>query len=173
MNPSTSSLVGDLVLRPHHTALCVEDFDAARDFFVSVLGFEVEGEMDRRSEPGLSLVVALPDALIRWGMLVRDGYRLELFKYYNPPGRAHGPRQSDRGYTHFALEVSDVDAAYERLIAQGYRTTSAPQTLRGGKTRALYILAPEDNVVELIQFLQPAHVPNAASPSEAPQTPPP
>ena len=158
MNPTSdaerpaSATLSDLVLRPHHTALCVNDFDAARDLFVDLFGFEVEGEMDQRSEPELARVVALPHAVIRWAMLVRNDYRIELFKYYVPDGKTHGTRQSDRGYTHIALEVTDVDAAYGRLISAGYRTTCAPQALRGGRTKVIYLLAPEDNVVELIQF---------------------
>ena len=76
--------LGDLIVAPHHTALSVEDFEAARDFFVSVLGFDLEGEMDRRTD--IAPVVALPDACVRWAMLNRGGYRLELFKYYSPAG---------------------------------------------------------------------------------------
>lgn len=151
----TAVSVRDLVARPHHTALCVDDFEAARELFVQVFGFEVESEMDQRSEPGLSRVVALPDVVIRWAMLVHGGYRLELFKYYHPTGRREKLQQCDAGYTHVALEVTDVDTAYARLVAGGYRTTCPPQTLRGGRTKAVYILAPEHNVIELIEFVQP------------------
>lgn len=144
--------VSDLVRRAHHTALCVEDFAAARDFFVDILGFTVEGEMDQRQEPGLAAVVALPGAVIRWGMLMRDHYRIELFKYYQPAGRKDPVRQCDLGYTHMAFEVTDVEAAYARLTGAGYRTTCPPQKLRGGRTKVIYLLAPENNVVELIEF---------------------
>ena len=142
--------LSDLIVRPHHTALSVENFEATRDFFVSVLGFRLEGEMDRRSD--IASVVALPDACVRWAMLNRDGYRLELFKYYSPAGERHGRRQSDRGFTHIALEVSDVDEAYRRVTALGLRTTCPPKMLRGGATKVIYLLGPEDNVVELIEL---------------------
>lgn len=142
--------LSDLIIAPHHTALSVEDFEAARDFFVSVLGFDLEGEMDRRTD--IAPVVALPDACVRWAMLNRDGYRLELFKYYSPTGERHGRRQSDRGFTHIALEVSDVDEAYRRVSALGLRTTSTPKVLRGGATKVIYVLGPEDNVIELIEL---------------------
>ena len=79
---------------PHHTALSVQDFVAARDFFVKVLGFTLEGEMDWRTD--IAPVVVLPDACIRWAILVRNGYRVELFKYYTPDGEWHRRRQSDR-----------------------------------------------------------------------------
>jgi len=93
---SAQRSVNDLIVRAHHAALCVQDFDAARDFHVRVLGFEVEDELDRRCEPALGAVVG------------------------------------------------------------AYSTTCAPQVLRGGRTKAVYLLAPEGSVVELIEFPQRA-----------------
>ena len=142
--------LNDLIVASHHTALSVEDFEAARDFFLTVLGFTLEGEMDRRTD--IAPVVALPEACVRWAMLVRNGYRLELFKYYSPGGKRHSRRQSDRGFTHIALEVSDVDEAYRRVVALGIRTTCPPKLLRGGLTKVIYVLGPEDNVIELIEL---------------------
>jgi len=133
----------------------VQDFPAARDFYIDVLGFRVEGEMDRRDEPALGTVVGLPGAVVRWAMLARDSFRLELFKYYAPAGRREVNRQCDAGYTHVAFEVRDVDEAYRRLTAAGHRTTAPPQMLRGGRTKVIYLLAPEDSVVELIEFRDP------------------
>ncbi|MBS0304464.1 MAG: VOC family protein [Proteobacteria bacterium] len=152
----TRPLLDGLVVRPHHTALCVDDFDAARDFFTGLVGMQVEGEMDQRSEPALGVVVGLPGAVIRWAMLVLDGYRLELFKYYRPEGRRLDARQCDRGLTHIAFEVYDADAAYARLGAAGVATVSPPQDLRGGRTRPFYAIGPEGITVEFIQFRTPA-----------------
>lgn len=159
METAPDGCVDDLIVRAHHAAVCVQDFDAAREFYVEVLGFRVEGEMDRRAEPALGEVVGLPGAVVRWGMLVRDDFRLELFKYYTPQGRTDPNRQCDAGYTHLAFEVRDVDAAYARLLAAGHRTTSPPQVLRGGRTKVIYLLAPEGSVVELIEF--PGNAPAA------------
>lgn len=152
----SQTTVSDLVVRPHHTAVCVKEFETARDFYVTVLGFRIEGEIDRRAEPGLSRVVALPDAVVRWAMLAREPYRVELFKYYTPEGRATPARQCDTGYIHMAFEVRDVDEAYRRLTDGGYATTAPPQELRGGLTKVIYLLGPEDIVTELVEFRKPA-----------------
>ncbi len=146
------SLLGDLVVRPHHTAVCVEDFDAAQDFFCDILGMRVEGAMARRDEAGLSAVVGLPGAAARWAMLERDGYRIELFKYFQPEGVTVNIRQCDRGITHVAFQVTDADAAYEKIIAAGFDTYSPPIDLRGGASRPFYIKGPEGIVVELIEI---------------------
>jgi catechol 2,3-dioxygenase-like lactoylglutathione lyase family enzyme len=149
---TTLPLLDDLIVAPHHTALCVKDFATAREFFVRVLGFVVEGEMERRDDVGE--VVGLPGAVIRWAMLRRQSYRLELFKYIEPDGVPTPPRQCDNGYTHIALEVADVDAAYARLRGAGIATVSPPRELRGGATKAVYVRGPEDSIIELIQFLR-------------------
>lgn len=152
MTLQSAASVDDLITRAHHAAVCVTDFDAARDFYVQVLGFRVEGEMDQRAEPALGTVVGLPGAVVRWGMLVREAFRLELFKYYTPEGCPTPNRQCDAGYTHVAFEVRDVDEAYRRLTDAGYATTAPPQVLRGGRTKVIYLLAPEGSIVELIEF---------------------
>jgi glyoxylase I family protein len=147
-----TSLLGDLVVRPHHTAVCVEDFDEAQSFFCDVVGMKVENAADQRSEVNLGVVVGLPGAVIRWAMLERDGYRIELFKYHRPQGTTIHIRQCDRGITHIAFQVTDADAVYERITAKGYRAFSRPHDLRGGATRPFYVSGPEGIVIEFIEI---------------------
>ena len=148
----TTPLLEGLVMRPHHTAVSVADFDKARAFFTDVVGMRLEAEMDRRGERELGIVVGLPGAILRWGMLELAGYRIELFKYYEPEGRPVPIRQCDHGLTHIAFQVNDSEAAYARLREAGYETFSAPQNLRGGVTRPFYAKGPEGIAVEFIQF---------------------
>lgn len=142
----------DALLRPHHTAVCVTDFERALRFYTEFLPFELEGEMDRRSEPALGEVVGLPGAVIRWAMLRLGSHRVELFKYYEPQGRTDARPQCDLGYSHFAIEVADVDAVFEQAIAWGYVALSPPRDLRGGRTRAFYLCEPQGAITEFIQF---------------------
>lgn len=152
MSETQGSGIGGLIKATHHTAICVDDFDAARDFYVDMLDFTVSAEKDRRDEPALGEVVGLPGAVIRWALLARDDHRIELFKYLEPEGRKDIRPQCDCGYTHMAFEVSDVDAAYEKLVAAGYRTNSPPLPMRGGQAKVFYVLAPEGNVTEFMEF---------------------
>jgi glyoxylase I family protein len=152
MAAPSSPLLHGVIVGPHHTAVSVENFDKARAFFTDVIGMTVENEMDRRGEPELGIVVGLPGAVIRWAMLELSGYRVELFKYYEPEGKPIAIRQCDRGLTHIAFQVNDSDQAYERLRGAGYETFSAPQNLRGGLTRPFYAIGPEGIAVEFIEF---------------------
>lgn len=47
--------------------------------------------MSRRTD--IVPVGALPEACICWAMLERNGYRIELFKYYGLRGERHDCRQ--------------------------------------------------------------------------------
>lgn len=142
----------DPVLRPHHTAICVNDFDRAKRFYIDFLGFQLEDELDQRDEAGLATVTGLPGAVIRWAMLVHGSHRLELFKYYTPQGETQPRRQCDFGYNHFAFLVDDVDAVYAQVKQAGYETLSEPQTLRGGRSRVFYVAEPEGAITEFAQF---------------------
>lgn len=145
----------DDLLKAHHTAICVNDFDRAKRFYIDFLGFELEGEMDQRGEAALGEVVGLPGAVVRWAMLRHGDYRLELFKYYSPAGDAQPRRQCDFGYNHMAFEVVDVDAVYEQVVQAGYRCVSPPKVMRNGNTKVFYVAEPEGAVTEFMQFMKP------------------
>ena len=130
----------DKKLQAHHTAVSVNDFERAKNFYLNFLGFELEGEMDHRSEAALSEVVGLPNATIRWAMLRHGQYRVELFKYYTPQGDMQPRRQCDLGYNHMAFEVADVDGVYQQAVDAGYECVSSPQLLRGGRTKVFYLV---------------------------------
>lgn len=144
--------VSDLVKRVHHTAICVQDFDAMRRFLVDFLGFEVDGEAAERRDAELSLVTGLPNVSLRWGLYRCGSHRVELFHYFSPAGTSRPPAQCDTGFTHLAFEVSDVHEAHHRATVAGYRPNSAPQTMRGGVSQVFYLPGPEGLVVEFMQF---------------------
>src|SRR5438067_432256 len=143
----------DDLLLTHHTAICVTDFERARDFYLHFLGFELEGEMDHRSEPALGEVVGLPGAVVRWAMLRHGSHRVELFKYYKPEGDTRPRRQCDFGYSHMAFEVADVDSVFKQVTEAGYQTVSAPRVMRNGRAKVFYLAEPEGAITEFIQFL--------------------
>lgn len=146
--------VADLVEHVHHTAICAQDFDAMRDFFVDFLGFEVEGEKTERSEPELALVTGLPGARLRWALLRLGSHRIELFHFYSHDGRSSPAAQCDTGFTHLAFEVRDVDETHARAVSAGFAPLSPPQVMRGGVCRVFYLRGPEDIVVEFMEFAQ-------------------
>jgi len=106
----------------HHVSINVRDVPAARDFYVGVLGLT-----ERADRPDFSFDGAWLDA---------GSQQIHLIKADVPP---------DRGQ-HFALAVTDLDAAVAELRGRGVRVTD-PVPVGTGRQSFLY--DPAGNRIEL------------------------
>lgn len=149
---SGNALLSTLVVKAHHTAVSVRDFEAALAFFANVVGMRVEGDRDWRREENLGLVTGVKDPTVHWAMLELNGFRIELFKYYQPEGRRHVINQNDSGLTHLCFQVTSADETYDRLVKTGYRTLSKPLELRSGASKTFYCEGPEGIIVEFLEL---------------------
>jgi glyoxylase I family protein len=134
----------------HHVAIGVGDMEKALSFYRDLLGMEVVFDIEAQG-PVMDVIQALEGAKARIVMLRLGEQNLELFQYRLPPPKPMpvGLRMSDRGLTHFALQVPNVDELYRKWKAKGVRFYSEPQQL--GPTRVVYLYDPEGVTVELIQ----------------------
>ena len=95
-------------------------------------------------------------------MLQAGNAYLELFEYASPAARPADPDRppADHGYTHFCLDVIDIDAEYERLVARRHDVPQPPAHDRGdsatARLRAIYGRDPDGNIVELQEILDAA-----------------
>ncbi|TDR88028.1 VOC family protein [Enterovirga rhinocerotis] len=150
-SPSTPLLAG-LIVRAHHVALGVADFDGAVGFLRDVIGMRLLGEIDHRREEALDRMVGLPEIDVHWAMLELSGFHVELFHYYHPAGRPVPIRQCDHGLTHLCFEVYDLALVHERLEAAGYHANAEPLEVRGGRAKGIYVTGPEGIVVEFAEL---------------------
>ena len=126
-----------------HIGLNVGDLAAMMRWYCDALDLEVEFEF------------TLPDVAFSGAMLTsRHGYRVELL---HRDGDHAGMQPSSpvdaaltRGYGHFALDVADVDAAYEELIAAGSGDRMSPRPSPEPGVRMAYVADPEGNLIELL-----------------------
>ena len=125
-----------------HVGLTVGDLDALRDWYGRSLSLAVEFEF------------ALPEFAFRGVMLRGDGYRLELLER---AGSSAGSPAGDpieaaltRGFGHIALDVPDVDAAYDRLRGLGAADRMSPRPSPEPGVRMAYVADPEGNLIELL-----------------------
>ena len=83
-----------------------------------------------------------------------DGTLIELLKDENHP-RPSPPKLElcDRGISHVAFTVADVDAAWRTLCAEGCEVLSDPLTAPDGKARLFFARDPEGNLLEIVQVM--------------------
>ena len=94
-------------------------------------------------------------------MLQAGNAYLELFQYESPQGTPADPERNpaSHGYTHFCIDVTDIDAEYARLSESGMTFHGPPPTtdeLGHGALRAIYGRDPDGNIIELQEILDPA-----------------
>lgn len=143
----------------HHVALSVPDLERARAFYVDVLGFEAIFQSGWRDAPLVDRVMGVRDGAGR-AMLVKAGnLYLELFEFERPapPPLDPTPPVHRYGYTHIALDVSDIDAIHRRLCEAGLSFNCPPQTSYG--VRTTYGRDPFGNWIELQQIDDDALMP--------------
>jgi catechol 2,3-dioxygenase-like lactoylglutathione lyase family enzyme len=143
----------------HHVAISTGDMERALRFYRDTLGFEQAWEGSWPSgTPVADRITALDGSAARQVMLRSGNAFVELFEYAAPEARPGDPARpvNDHGITHLCLDVTDLDAEYERLSAAGVRFHCEPQDLGAG-VRTTYARDPDGNVVEL-QELSPAHL---------------
>jgi catechol 2,3-dioxygenase-like lactoylglutathione lyase family enzyme len=109
-----------------HVALEVRNLDAAKEFYVDVMGLRV---LDRPEFGFPGMWLGLP-----------DGRAVHLIEGHKPPHPGH----------HFALEIDDMDAAVAALRSHGVEVADPFETAPGAGLQA-FINDPSGNVIELNQ----------------------
>jgi lactoylglutathione lyase len=130
--------------RLDHVGLAVADLGAARDWYCSAFGYEVE----------LCLRVDPVDLDIVMLIHPRHGDRLELL---HRPGSSPGLRAADPAqaalsetFGHIAFDVPDLEGAFERVVGLGARPVMTPRPSPEPGVRMAFVADPEGNLVELL-----------------------
>ena len=144
----------------HHVAISTPDLDRLAAFYVDVVGFVPVMSTSWNDRPIIDRIIGLAGSAARQLMLQAGNAYLELFEYASPRGTPADPDRnpSNHGYTHFCLDVTDIDAEYARLSAAGMTFHAPPPTtaeLGDGPLRAIYGRDPDGNIVELQEILDP------------------
>jgi len=148
----------------HHVAVSTPDLDTTVKFFREALGAELV--MESAWEQGSDLIdeiVGLKDSAAKQAMLRLGNAHIEVFEYSSPTPRPVDPNRPacDHGYTHFALDVTDIEAEMERLKQHGmtfFKDPAPPADGLGGM-RAVYGRGPDGNIIELQELLPECELP--------------
>ena len=150
-----------MILGIHHTAISVTDMERSLAFYRDLLGMEViedhSWEGSPESNPKPEKIMAVKNPAARQAMLKCGNAHIELFEFSHPvpaPMAIDRPVH-DHGYTHFSLDVKDVDAEYARLSAAGVTFHCEPINLVP-KCRTTYGRDPDGNVIEFQELFDTA-----------------
>lgn len=143
----------------HHVAIATHHIDEMLDFYRDLLDFEVVADYTWQQGNAIAdQITALRGSAARHIMLVKGNAYFELFHFESPEMAPGDPqrRVCDPGFTHFCLDVVDLNTEYERLLAHGMRFHCPPVTVVPG-VRTTYGRDPDGNVVELQEVLTADH----------------
>jgi glyoxylase I family protein len=136
----------------HHVAVHVRDLDRMMRFYREAFGFELVGEPFGWSDSEfIDRIVDVPKSAARGAMLRAGSCYMELFEYSAPPPQSTRPLQPyDKGYTHFCVDVTDIEQEYERLKGLGM-SFGQPGPIDVGHVKSIYGRDPEGNLLEIQQ----------------------
>ena len=134
----------------HHVAVHVHDMDRMIEFYREAFGFEMVGEpFEWSDDEFIDRIVDVPGSAARGAMLRAGTCYLEMFQYSKPaPGSARGLNPFDKGYTHFCVDVTDIEEEFERLRGLGM-TFGQPAPIDVGHVKTIYGRDPEGNLIEI------------------------
>lgn len=118
----------------HHVAIIVSDIEAAKDFYVNKLGFEILHDLYRPEQDDHRLDVQLGTV------------RLEIFGKKHAPARVTNPEAL--GLRHLAFAVENVEAAAAELNALGIETEPIRIDPLSGR-KCTFFRDPDDLPLEL------------------------
>ncbi len=142
-------------------SITVEDLDREVDFFTKVLDFQKVKEETQSGEE-VAKLYGLPEktASVQVVTLQLGSEKIQLLDFDGEPSRpvAADTRSNDLWFQHLAIVVSDIDAAYQKLLENKVvHVSTSPQTLpdylpNAAGIKAFYFRDPEGHNLELIWF---------------------
>ena len=134
-----------------HVGITVADLDTVTGFFVG-LGLEVEGTRMFVEGEFLDTVIGIPNSRTEIVMLrpPDGGTRLELSSFVRPDHEPGSPAAmaNELGLRNVAFEVDDLQAAVDRLAADGYGLVGGIGQYEN-IWRMAYVRGPEGIIVSL------------------------
>ena len=141
-----------------HAALVVEDLEKILEFYVGVLGLQIERRIDFSGEFS-SRVLGFPNMEGK-SALVGAGpkHDIEIFQFISPVAAEKHPPMNSPGTGWLAFMVEDIDEIYRKLTDYGIKCVSSPNIRHtpepGRATGVFFAQDPEGNWMEFAEAVR-------------------
>jgi lactoylglutathione lyase len=140
----------------NHVGQCVTDLERSKRFYIELLEFELDRELQPPDEGSARLLRVRPPVNLTAVYLVRDGLVLELLHFDrpdNPPARERV--MNEPGLTHLSVCIDDVAGLTARVPDYGGEVLA--DTDLGGF--AVMIRDPDGQLIEILPMSYRAGLP--------------
>ncbi len=142
-------------MRLNNVGLCVRDLAAAVDFYRDVAGFTVRTAPLHLAGQWFDTLTWNEGAEIEVAMLELDGFTLQLVQYHAAGAGAVTPGHNHPGNPHLCIDVADVDAKHDAVIASARHRPTPIVDIAGTGARSFYVEDPDGTPVEFLQMPSP------------------
>ncbi|WP_320675021.1 VOC family protein [Prochlorococcus sp. MIT 1341] len=139
-----------------HVGLVVEDLNASKDFWINCVGFEI---MKEALETGsfMDNMMDLNNVEVQTCKLKdKNGMVLELLHFNSHQHKPQSERENlivyRHGFTHVALQTSNIDLLIKNLQKYNCKPFNMPMTSPDGAARVVYSIGPENILLELVEL---------------------
>jgi catechol 2,3-dioxygenase-like lactoylglutathione lyase family enzyme len=130
----------------NHVGQCVTDLDKSKRFYIELLGFALEREIQPPDELSAKLLRLQPPLGMTAAYLRRDGLVLELLHFRDLGARPYRLRvMNDPGLTHISLSVEDLDGLLARVAEFGGEVLTDTNIGKG-----CFVRDPDGQLLELL-----------------------
>ena len=133
-----------MIGRLNHVAIAVPDLAAARALYGETLGAAVSAPLDLPDHGVTTIFVTLPNVKLELLYPLGADSPIAGFLAKNPAGGIH----------HLCYEVDDIEAARDRLRAEGARVLGDGRPRAGAHGKPVLFLHPKDFCGTLIELEQ-------------------
>lgn len=137
----------------HHVGINCRDMARMQKFYGEAFGFKPvdDGFSWEAGTDMMDHIVDVKGSASKGVMLRAGTCYLELFEYSAPPPQSPDPkRPNDRGYTHFCVDVTEMEKDIVFLHQCGM-TFNERDFVDVGHVKTIYGYDPEGNVIEVQQ----------------------
>lgn len=138
-----------------HAGIVTQNIEELILFYKNALGFSIKKDVLETGE-FVSSICGLSNIKVRTvKMSLNDNIVLELLDFKNVDNSCNSERNiTDKGYTHMALTVSNLDKLYSSMLKEGVHFTTKPLISPDGNAKVTFCKDPDGNLLELVEELK-------------------